>query len=525
MKKIFIVLVSFNFCFAYAQKVEDPTVMTVANIEVPLSEFLFLAQKDSEVDLLNKKSLENYVELFKNFKLKVAEAMSLRIQESLMFRDELSNYQAQLMASYLSDREGEVQEIRKVYERGKELLKLSHIIFLLPEISLPTDTLEVYTKAYNVYKRLMNGEDFTTIGQALEADENSGAHYADNDYLFPLQAPKVFEDVAYTMSEGEISAPVRTPVGFHIIRLNQRIADPGRVLVAHILIKASDDNDPDEEPVLLKIANEAYERIRKGEEFEKIAKEYSDDEHTREIGGVLPLFGLGTMVMPFEQAAFSLEQIGDVSAPVRTRFGYHILKLLDKREYPSYEEMEQSIYVTMKQGEWKHELSKTFDERQKAKFGYTFNQEAYNELLKLCEDYFPADTGFYNLAITMTKSLMRTKETNHLQDEFAEYVRLKASLSSKTYSGDMLNEMFLFFVREIMTELEKRDLENNQEFIQLINEYHDGILLFEVSSTRVWDKPVEEQAKLEKEWLEELNKKYKVDINWKVLNNLKNYLK
>jgi len=229
--------------------------------------------------------------------------------------------------------------------------------------------------------------------------------------------------------------------------------------------------------------------------------------------------------LPFEQAAFSLEQIGDVSEPVRTRFGYHILKLLDKREYPSYEEMEQSYYVTMKQGEWIHELSKTFDERQKAKFGYTFNQEAYNELLKLCEDYFPADTGFYNLAITMTKSLMRTNETNHLQDEFAEYVSLKSSLSSKTYSGDMLNEMFLFFVREIMTELEKRDLENNKEFIQLINEYHDGILLFEVSSTRVWDKPVEEQAKIEQEWIKELNKKFKVDINWKVLNNLKNYLK
>jgi len=220
-----------------------------------------------------------------------------------------------------------------------------------------------------------------------------------------------------------------------------------------------------------------------------------------------------------------LQNIGDVSEPVQTRFGFHIIKLLDKKGYPSFEEMAQSIYTAMKQGEWNHDLSRSFDERQKEKLGYTLNMAAYDELLKLCNDYFPTDTAFYNRASTLTKTLMSLNGRDHLQAEFAEYVRLKP-LSKQTFSKDYLDEMFLFFVREIVTALERIALEdNNPEFTKLMNEYHDGILLFEVSSDRVWSQPVEEQAKIEQEWINELNTKFKVEINWNVLNNLKNYLK
>ena len=498
--------------------------MTVADIEVPLSEFLFLAQKDSEVDLLDRTSLESYVELFKNFKLKVAEATSMRFQESLNFQEELAFYRAQLMAGYLSDKEGEEQVMRTVYERGKEVLTLSHIVFLLPDKSLPKDTLDAFNKANALYKRIVAGEDFTTAGQVLEADENSGVVYEDIDYLFPLQAFKEFEDVAYSLSEGEISAPVRTPLGFHLIQLRRRTADPGRLQVAHILIQSS-EYAPEDDETLLKRANEVYAQIKEGEDFGELVQKYSADDNTRDFGGMLPYFGLGNMVLPFEQAAFALKNVGDVSEPVQTRFGYHIIKLLDRREYPSFEELAPAIYTTMKQGEWNHVLSKSFDERQKEKLGFTFYQEAYNELLKLCDDYFPTDDEFYNQASTMLKPIMRMSEKDFPQDEFAVYVRLK-ELSNLTYSGDYLNEMFLFFVREIVTNLEKIDLEEkNPEFRKLMNEYHDGILLFEVSNIRVWNQPVEEQEKIEQEWIKELNEKYKVDINWPVLNNLREYLK
>jgi len=524
MKKIFIWIVGLHSCFAYAQQNQDPTVMKVGGIEVPLSEFLFLAQKDSEVNLLNKKSLQNYVALFKNFKLKVADARSTRIQESLRFKDELGSYRAQLMDSYLTDKEGEERAMRQVYERGKVILSLNHIMLPLPAKSLPKDTLEVFSKANELRKRIISGEDFVTIGQALTAEENAGAVFGENDYLFPLLAPKSFEDAAYALTDGELSAPVRTPSGYHIIQLKQRIPQPGYLQVAQILIQAP-ENEPEDNEALLKKANEVYAKIKAGSNFEACVLEYSTDENTRESGGVLPFFTLGYMVLPFEQAAFALKNIGDVSEPVQTRLGFHIIKLLDKKPYLSFEEMAQSIYTSMKQGEWNHELSKSIDERLKEKSGFTFYPEAYDELIKLCSDYFPTDAEFYDLAVTMTKPIMRTNESEHPQYEFAEYVRLKP-LSKQTFSEDYLNEMFVFFVREIVTNLERMDLEDkNPEFRKLINEYHDGILLFEISNDRVWSRPVEDQEKIEQEWLKELNKKYKVEINWKVLNNLKKYLK
>ena len=524
MKKIFVLILGLNFCFAYAQKKTDPVVMTIEDMEVPLSEFLFLAQKDSGVNLLNKKSLQDYVELFKTYKLKVADAKSLRIQESIAFQSELSTYQAQLIGSYLYDKEGQEQAMRHIYEISKELLSVSHILFELPAKSLPKDTLEVFNKANEVYKRIKAGEDFSAVGQALMADESADVIYEDIEYVFPLQTFKVVSDAAYALSEGDVSAPIRSPLGFHIIRLNRKATDNVRLQVAHILIQTSENYTEEDDLVLLQRANEIYEKAINGEDFGELAMRYSNDMNTIENGGLLPYFGRGYMVLPFEQAAFALKNIGDISAPVKTRYGYHIIKLIDTAAYPPYKEVEESIYRMMQQGDWNHELVKSFDEKQKAALGYKFNQEAYNELVQIADNYFPTDTAFYNRAVQLAKPVMFLEGKPFPQFEFADYVRLKPQ-SLKTFSGDYLAEQYIFFVREIIKKLTEMNLEKNQEFNSLMNEYYDGILLFEVSNTRVWEKPFEEHEALEQAWLNDLNQKYKVTINWKVLNNLKKYLK
>jgi peptidyl-prolyl cis-trans isomerase SurA len=502
--------------------------MTVDGKDIPLSEFLFLAQKDASVNLLDKKSLTNYVELFKNFKLKVAEAESKRYHESLNFNDELNSYKSQLRDSYLSDKEGEAEAIRKVYDRGKEMLSVSHILFRLPSTRFVSkDTIDAYEKAYETYQRIIGGEDFTATGKALTAD--SIAFYEEIDYIFPLQAMKPFEDAAYSLKNvGDISKPVRTNLGFHLIRLDRRIKNPGRVKVAHILI-APDENafepDANTESALLKKATAIYERAIKGEDFAALARENTADMASVNSGGEMPYFGPGEMVRAFEQAAFALKDTGEISKPLKTRYGYHIIKLLNKADRLPYEEMEHSLYTAMRQGEWNFELFKSFEDREKQKFNYVLYPEAYAELQKLCDDYHPEDTTFYNRASQLTNPLIKLDETVFLQNEFAEYLRLYP-FSAKSYAGDFFYDVFRQFVRTLVTELEKRTLSDyHPEFDQLVKEYYDGILLFEISSNRVWDKPVEEQEKLEAEWIEELNRKYEVKLNQKVLKNLKKYLK
>ena len=525
MKKFFVlILLGLNCCFVYSQEKENPVVMTISGKDIQLSEFLFLAQKDEGVNLSDKKSLESYVELFKNFKLKVTDAESRRFHESIKFQEELKSYEAQLKASYLSNKEGEAKAMREVYERGKEILSVSHIVFRLPETIISKDTMAVYNKAYEVYKRIAAGEDFAEVGKALNAEEQEDVAYEEVGYMVPLQALKVFENAAYSLPVGAVSPPVRTDMGFHLIKVNERIIDPGRIRVAHILIGVDPQKAEQDEEILLKKANDIYERLMNGEDFGSLAKLHSADGNSAAEEGVLPYFGLGEMVRDFEEAAFALREIGEVSKPIKTRYGYHILKLIDHKERPPYIELERFFYQTMKQGEWNFELFNAFDEAQKKKFGYTFNQDAYKDLQKLCDDYHPKDTIFQNRARTMTKTLMTLNGIDFPQNEFAEYMRLYP-FSTRRYSGDFLYEIYQLFVREITTELENRTLnENHPEFSKLMQEYRDGILLFEISSSKIWDKPVEEQAELEKQWIKELNKKYETSINWKVLKNIKKYL-
>jgi peptidyl-prolyl cis-trans isomerase SurA len=528
MKKIFVlVILGLNFYSAYSKE-SDPVVMKVAGKDILLSEFLFLAQKDSSINLLDKKSLEDYVTLFKNFKLKVAEAESLEMDQTYAFDEELNNYQTQLKASYLSDKEGEARALREMYERNNEIVSVSHILFPIPSQSLAKDTLAGYSRAYEVYRRIANGEDFDAVGRSLAAEEGSGVVCETIDYLYPLKAYKAFEDAAYSLPVGVVSTPVRTPFGFHLMRVNRRIPNPGKIQVAHILI-AEPPESAGPKDVLDKMfadrVKEVYEKVKSGEDFSDLARVYSADDKTSTKDGILPYFGLGEMIKPFEEAAFALKAPGEISEPVRTRMGYHIIKLLNRKEQVPFEEMERDMYVIMKQGERNFDLYRGFDERQKAKFGYVLNQDAYDDLQRLSDKYFPTDTAFYSEAREMTKTLMHMDTMDFPQYEFAEYLRLYP-FSTKTYSGDFLKEVYQLFVRDIVTELEKRTLnERHPEFNQLVKEYHDGILLFEISNQRVWDKPLEEQAQLEAAWIRELNEKFPVEINWKVLKNLKKYIR
>lgn len=524
MKKVFVlVLLGLTCSLVYSQEKEDPVVMTIADKEIPLSEFLFLAQKDEGVNLLDKKSLENYVELFKNFKLKVADAESERMDKAAGFRNELSNYEDQLKISLVSDKEGETKAARAVYDRGKNILSVSHIIFQLPKISVSKDTVAVYNKAYEAYKRIMAGDDFKTVGQTLEA-ENDSVFYEDVDYLFPMQSVKAFENAAYSLPVGEISQPVRTPLGFHLIRVNKVTPDPGKVQVDHILIAPAEGEEFNDE-ALLKKANEAYEKATKGEDFSELIKLYSSDYKGDDEGKVMmPFFGLGEMVLPFEEAAFALKEIGEISKPFKTRFGYHIIKLTGKKERAPFEEMERGLTLAMDQGEWTFELHESFVEREKKKYGYQFNADAYNDLQKLCDDYYPTDTNFYNRARQMDKVLMHMNGMDFPQSEFADYIKAHP-ISTKSYSGDFLYDVYRLFVKTIAVEFEKRDLDKGfPEYNKLMQEYRDGILLFEISNQKIWNKPVEEQAEFEKQWIKELNKKFDTKINWKVLKNIKDYI-
>jgi peptidyl-prolyl cis-trans isomerase SurA len=525
-KKIASLLCAGFVCLAgKAQSLPDSVVMTVGNKVVPLPEFVFIAQKNNEADFSDPQQVREYVELFKNFKLKVVEAESMGIDTTETFKKELNTYLDQLKASYLSDKTGEETAAKVVYDRGNELLEFSYILFRMPRgNTLMKDTLTPYREAMAVYERLKKGEDLDAVGKALfEADKEEKREKVAYEYvptLPPMQAFKALEKALYALPVGELSLPIRTSYGYFIAKVRSHKPNRGLVQAAHILIGFKADSITRSKEETLALAQEVYQKVQGGEDFAQLAGTYSNDTGSASRGGVLRAFGQGEMVFPFEEAAFALTTPGEVSGLVETRFGYHIIKLIEKLPRSPFDTEKQSIMQAMAKSDYNFELYKSFDDRMRKEYEYVFYPDAYRELLELCNEEFPGDQSFYEKAKDMDKTLFTLQGHVFPQKEFAYYMA-NQPFSAKPYAPDFMQEVYDIFLRELTTSAEQKTLaQKHPEYAYLSQEYRDGILLFEISNREVWTKPMEEQPAIETKWVEELNKKYPVVINWDAINKL-----
>lgn len=504
-----------------ARNLPDSVIMTVAGKPISLSEFIYIAQKNGEADFSDKKSVDEYVDLFKNFKLKVAEAEALGMDKTPAFDQELMMYKGQLVSSYLSDKEGEEKAAKVIYDRGNELLEFSYVLFKLPAgRTLLGDTLKPSQAASAAYEKLKNGEDIDVVGKDLHQADPENVIYEYVPVFLPMTGSKALENGLYALSPGELSKPIRTSRGYYVVKMHRRTPNPGKVHVAHILIGAPADTTQAVKDEALAKARDIYRQLQSGADFGQLAEKYSDDPGSAVRGGDLPAFGPGEMVLPFEKASFALKVPGEISEIVESRFGYHLIKLVEKLPHPSFDSQKRELIKKMAQDEYNFELFKAFDDRMKKEYEFVFYPEAYQELVDLTGEIFPADRTFCDRGQEMHKVLFTLLGEEFPQGEFACYM-VSQPFSTKTYGPDFMQEVFELFVRELMTNAEHSSLETKHpEYTHLIQEYRDGILLFEISNRKIWNLPVDEQPAAEAKWIAELNKKYPVVINKKALKKL-----
>ncbi|MDL2282678.1 peptidylprolyl isomerase, partial [Parabacteroides sp. OttesenSCG-928-G06] len=405
-----------------AKSLPDSVIMTVAGKAIPLSEFIFITQKNGEADFTNTKSINEYVELFKTFKLKVADAEAAGLDKTRAFNDEYRMYQGQLLSDYLSDKRAEEQAIKALYDRGNVVPELSYILFKLPAgNTLLNDTIEPYKAALEARKRLLNGEKIDVLGKELAEANTEMVQFEYVPVLFPMRASLALEDAVYTLPIETISEPLHTSRGYYIIQVHNRRPNPGRVKVAHILVGFPHDTITTKEGAL-KHAEALYSQLKEGADFATLAKEHSVDIGSAEKGGELRPIGLGETVLPFEKAAFALKEPGELSPIIESVFGYHIIKLIEKLPRESYEAERQSIRTFMSEGERNFVLYKAFDEKMRREYNYSFYPEAYAKLVDLCGKYFPSDKAFYEVAKEMDKILFSLEGESFTQADFAYYM-------------------------------------------------------------------------------------------------------
>lgn len=327
---------------AMAQPAADPTLMTVDGRPVSRSEFEAIYKKNNKDAAVTKEALDEYLDLFINYKLKVRAAEEAGLDTVSKFKSELEGYRRQLARPYLIDRSLNDNLMQEAYQRLGQEVRASHILVQLPADPTPEDTLAAWKKVTALRARVVGGEDFAKVatGKGGSDDPSAAKNGGDLGYFTALQMVYPFETVAYGTPVGQVSQPVRTRFGYHIIKVVDKRPARGEIKVAHIMIRSTDQDAPEKKAAAEKKIQEAYSRVKSGElSFADAALKYSDDEATNAKGGELPMFGTGKMIESFEDKAFGLQNDGDVSVPFQTPYGWHIVKRLEYKAPPTFDEV------------------------------------------------------------------------------------------------------------------------------------------------------------------------------------------
>jgi len=494
VKSIAILIAFFSCAVVFAQD-KNTAVLTVDGEPTSLEEFENIFRKNNRDSVITAQSIDEYMELFINFKLKVKEAREAGLDTVKKFKTELDGYRAQLARPYLTDSDKLNDLVKEAYENYKQEVHAAHILIKVDGNASPADTARAYTKILAIRERIMKGEDFTALAKATSEDPSAKENAGDLGYFTAFQMVYPFEKAAYETPAGQVSNPIRTKYGYHLIYVYDKRPARGEMHVAHIVVKPKSEQNS-EANAETKI-QEIYQKLVSGEStFEELASKFSDDPTSAKKAGELPWFGTGKMVLEFEDAAFSLKNNGEYSAPFKTAFGWHIVKRLEYRPLASFESMEKEIKSKVSKDSRAEQTKKSFIEKLKVEYAYTIEEA---ELVKIVEK---ADSNVFEGKIyvgkkAMQKPLIRMNGETITVSDFNDYMRTKGRSKATMSPGDYVRASAAKMGEDKLLQLEDTKLEQKYTpFRLLMKEYREGILLFEMTDQMVWSKAVKDTAGL-----------------------------
>lgn len=431
MKKVFLsIILLAGAMMGFAQ--EDKVLMTINGEPVMLSEFMYIYEKNNQETSLEKKSMEEYLDLFINFKLKVTEAIAQGVDTTEAFKKELAGYRAQATPKYMQDNEAIDSLVQMSYNRQANVRRAAHIAIQCPANADSVAEAEALAKINLARERVTTGvekkvkkgrkwvavrepEAFADVAREMTEDPAGKENGGELGWIQVFRYVYPFEDAVYNTPVGEVTEVFRSPYGFHIALVEEE-RPYEEVHAAHIMKmmpRGAEQTALDAK----KDIDSLYQVVLAGADFAEVATAHSDDKGSAVRGGDLGWFGRGMMVQPFENITFDM-QPGEMSEPFPTRFGWHFVKLYDKRGIQPLDSMRQQLLMQVKRDVRYQEAEKSFIKKTRAE---------------------------YNLPTEMSDEEVKAYADAHLEEKHA-------------------------------------DLRN------LVREYHDGILLFDVSLREVWDK-------------------------------------
>jgi peptidyl-prolyl cis-trans isomerase SurA len=514
MKKLFalvtLVLVS-NIAVQAQFSLDNKTLVTIGDEKVTVGEFMKVYNKNnSQTGAYETSTIEEYLDLFINFKLKVKEAEELKMDTSQVFKKELNSYREQLAKPYFVDENVNEALLEEAYNRMLKDIRASHILVMVDENASAEDTLAAYLKIMEARNKVLAGMDFSEAAVEFSEDPSARDREAipnqqgfrpgnkgDLGYFTVFNMVYPFETAAYETELGEVSQPVRTKFGYHLLKINDIQDAMGVVQVAHIFVALRPDASTEDSVRKAEKINNIAAKINEGMKFEDAVMQYSEDKGSARNKGQLSKFTCNRVVPEFVEAVNGLE-IDEISEPIQTMYGFHIIKLISRETPGTFEDEAPQLKERIAKDQRAQKSEEAVIHKIKAENGVKVYEKAKEEIFQLIDTTvfqakFKADS-----LMMLTDPILKIGDTKYSQYEFATYVERRQVQQDAMNMDIYLNRLFAGFEDKMCLEYEDQHLEDNYpEFKDLMKEYHDGILLFNLTDKKVWSQAVVDTTGLE----------------------------
>lgn len=473
----------------------DPVLFTVADDPVHVSEFKYIYEKNNASNAdYSKASIDEYLELYKKFKLKVRRAKDLGLDTVKVLQDELAGYRKQLAKSYLKDKEISERLVLEVIERMKQDVEVSHIFISCPPKSGEAREADALTKIEDIHSKLKSnkGKFFGEMAKTLSEDKISSKRGGRlGYYTAPLpDGFYEFENAMYETEVGQFSDPIRSKMGYHIVHVKNKRPARGQLEIAHILLRKKHETRSEADAQIL--IDSIYGLLDQDRNFENMAGKFSEDDKTKGKGGYLGFFGVNQYELTFENAAFGLENDNDYSKPIETSIGYHIIKRLSKRDDSDIDKLKKRVEARIRNqdrfsiaegkliDDVKEEAGFKEDKMMFKRFSTALNQDFYS---------YKWESPEYDDNLVLFELDNQKYSLNDFGQFAKTNIRERLKFSKSKPLDESAEEIYDLFIKEKVLAYEENNLENKYpDFKSLMQEYREGILLFEITKQEVWDK-------------------------------------
>lgn len=465
---------------------------------VTAGDFWYVFNKNNfKKEAPTKESLAEYRALFSKFLLKVKDAENNGLDTTPKFVKEFKGYKNQLAESYLKDKTVTDKLVKQAYDRSLFDIEASHILINIKYHALPHDTLAAYKKALKIKKLAEKGKDFGELAKKYSDDPSAKSNDGYLGFFTAFKMVYPFENAAFETEPGKVSRIVRTRFGYHILKVKSKRNAVGEIKVAHIMTVVNDKMDADKKQLAKDRIFEIYEKLKGGERFETLTQQFSEDQATKGKGGELPWFGAGKYVPPFENAAFALDSNNQYSAPVKTMYGWHIIKRLERKDVKSFEAVEATLKNKVARSDRAELSEKTVINRIKKEYGFKENRDGIDNFYQYCDTTLMTGRWKAPEDSKLKTVMFEFNGKQYTQKEFADELISKLVARRGGDYKHLVNYSYENWVKKILVDFEKSQLgRKDPNYDRLLKEYRDGIILFELTDQMVWSKAIKDTAGL-----------------------------